>query len=375
VYNLRDYYDILGVSKDATEDEIKSAYRNLAKKYHPDLNPGDEEAENNFKEAAEAYEILSDPSKRRRYDLLGHDGVKGQAGGYSQGYGGFEDIFGDIFDIFGGGFSTSSTRNGPIRGADLRYDLNLSFEEAVFGVEKEIEIRRHEDCETCEGTGVEPGSSKETCTKCNGTGEVRYAQQSPFGQIVRVATCDECGGTGEVIIDKCKECTGTGRKIKTKKIKVKVPAGVDTGSIISLRGEGEMGQRGGSPGDLFVFIKVEEHELFKREGNNIYFTLPISFTDAALGAEIEVPTLEGIIEYDIPQGTQTGTRFKLKNKGVPNVKGIGKGDLYFTVEVQVPKDLNDRQRELLVDFANESGEYHKESKKGFWDKIKGSFGN
>ena len=375
MYNLRDYYDILGVSKDATEDEIKSAYRNLAKKYHPDLNPGDEEAENNFKEAAEAYEILSDPSKRRRYDLLGHDGVKGQAGGYSQGYGGFEDIFGDIFDIFGGGFSTSSTRNGPIRGADLRYDLNLSFEEAVFGVEKEIEIRRHEDCETCEGTGVEPGSSKETCTKCNGTGEVRYAQQSPFGQIVRVATCDECGGTGEVIIDKCKECTGTGRKIKTKKIKVKVPAGVDTGSIISLRGEGEMGQRGGSPGDLFVFIKVEEHELFKREGNNIYFTLPISFTDAALGAEIEVPTLEGIVEYDIPQGTQTGTRFKLKNKGVPNVKGIGKGDLYFTVEVQVPKDLNDRQRELLVDFANESGEYHKESKKGFWDKIKGSFGN
>ena len=375
MYNLRDYYDILGISKDATEDEIKSAYRNLAKKYHPDLNPGDEEAENNFKEAAEAYEILSDPSKRRRYDLLGHDGVKGQAGGYSQGYGGFEDIFGDIFDIFGGGFSTSSTRNGPIRGADLRYDLNLSFEDAVFGVEKEIEIRRHEDCETCEGTGVEPGSSKETCTKCNGTGEVRYAQQSPFGQIVRVATCDECGGTGEVIIDKCKECTGTGRKIKTKKIKVKVPAGVDTGSIISLRGEGEMGQRGGSPGDLFVFIKVEEHELFKREGNNIYFTLPISFTDAALGAEIEVPTLEGIIEYDIPQGTQTGTRFKLKNKGVPNVKGIGKGDLYFTVEVQVPKDLNDRQRELLVDFANESGEYHKESKKGFWDKIKGSFGN
>lgn len=372
---MRDYYDILGISKDATEDEIKSAYRNLAKKYHPDLNPGDEEAENNFKEAAEAYEILSDPSKRRRYDLLGHDGVKGQAGGYSQGYGGFEDIFGDIFDIFGGGFSTSSTRNGPIRGADLRYDLNLSFEEAVFGVEKEIEIRRHEDCETCEGTGVEPGSSKETCTKCNGTGEVRYAQQSPFGQIVRVATCDECGGTGEVIIDKCKECTGTGRKVKTKKIKVKVPAGVDTGSIISLRGEGEMGQRGGSPGDLFVFIKVEEHELFKREGNNIYFTLPISFTDAALGAEIEVPTLEGIIEYDIPQGTQTGTRFKLKNKGVPNVKGIGKGDLYFTVEVQVPKDLNDRQRELLVDFANESGEYHKESKKGFWDKIKGSFGN
>ena len=375
---MRDYYDILGVPKDATENEIKSAYRNLAKKYHPDLNPDNkEEAEEKFKEATEAYEVLSDQSKRQKYDLFGHDGVNGQTGGYGQGFGGFEDIF-DIFDIFGSGFgsgfNTSSAKRGPVRGADLKYNLNLSFEEAVFGTEKEIEVRKYETCKTCEGSGVEPGSSKETCPKCNGTGELRYAQQSPFGQFVRVTTCDECGGTGEVIKDKCKECLGTGRKIKNQKIKVKVPAGVDTGSIISLRGEGEMGERGGSPGDLFVFINVKPHDVFKREGNDIYFTLPISFTDAALGAEIEVPTLEGIVDYNIPQGTQTGTKFKLKNKGVPNVKGVGKGDLYFTVEVQVPKNLNERQKELLKEFAKESGEYHKEGKKGFFDKMKDAFG-
>lgn len=373
---MRDYYEILGVSKDATEDEIKSAYRNLAKKYHPDLNPDNkEEAEEKFKEATEAYEVLSDSSKRKKYDLFGHDGVNGQTGGYGQGFGGFEDIFGDIFDIFGSGFNTSSTRRGPVRGADLRYNLNLTFEEAVFGTEKEIEIRKYETCNTCEGSGVEPGSSKETCPKCKGTGELRYAQQSPFGQFVRVATCDECGGTGEIIKDKCKECLGTGKKIKNQKIKVKVPAGVDTGSIISLRGEGEMGERGGSSGDLFVFINVEEHEIFKREGNDIYLKLPISFTDAALGAEIQVPTLEGIIDYNIPQGTQTGTQFRLKSKGVPNVKGVGKGDLYFTVEVQVPKKLNERQKELLKEFAKERGEYHKEGKKGFFDKMKDAFGN
>ena len=373
---MRDYYEILGVSKDATEDEIKSAYRSLAKKYHPDLNPDNkEEAEEKFKEATEAYEVLSDQSKRQKYDLFGHDGVNGQAGGYGQGFGGFEDIFGDIFDVFGSGFNTSNTRRGPVRGADLKYNLNLTFEEAVFGTEKEIQVRKYETCNTCEGSGVEPGSSKETCPKCKGTGELRYAQQSPFGQFVRVATCDECGGTGEVIKDKCKECLGTGKKIKNQKIKVKVPAGVDTGSIISLRGEGEMGERGGSPGDLFVFINVEEHDIFEREGNDIYLILPISFTDAALGAEIEVPTLEGIIDYNIPQGTQTGTKFRLKNKGVANVKGVGKGDLYFTVEVQVPKNLNERQRELLKEFAKESGEEHKEGKKGFFDKMKDAFGN
>ncbi|MCF6461088.1 molecular chaperone DnaJ [Clostridium sp. Cult3] len=372
---MRDYYEILNISKDASQDEIKSSFRTLAKKYHPDLNPDDKEAEQKFKEINEAYEVLSDTEKRRRYDAFGHAGVNGQ-GGYSQDFGGFGDIFDDIFDIFGGGFTqTSSRRKGPVRGADLRYNLDLEFTEAVFGVEKEIQIRKTEHCETCDGTGVKPGSSKETCSKCHGTGEVRYAQQSPFGQFVRVATCDQCNGTGEIIKEKCTVCSGTGKEIKNKKIKVKVPAGVDTGSIISIRGEGEMGERGGPPGDLFIYINVREHEVFEREGNNIYLTVPISFTDAALGAEIEVPTLDGIVNYTISEGTQTGTQFRLKNKGVPNVRGVGKGDLYFTVEVQVPKGLTNKQKELLKEFAKEGGEYHKEVKKGFFDKVKDAFGN
>ncbi|WP_236909768.1 molecular chaperone DnaJ [Clostridium sp. Cult3] len=375
MYRLRDYYEILNISKDASQDEIKSSFRTLAKKYHPDLNPDDKEAEQKFKEINEAYEVLSDTEKRRRYDAFGHAGVNGQ-GGYSQDFGGFGDIFDDIFDIFGGGFTqTSSRRKGPVRGADLRYNLDLEFTEAVFGVEKEIQIRKTEHCETCDGTGVKPGSSKETCSKCHGTGEVRYAQQSPFGQFVRVATCDQCNGTGEIIKEKCTVCSGTGKEIKNKKIKVKVPAGVDTGSIISIRGEGEMGERGGPPGDLFIYINVREHEVFEREGNNIYLTVPISFTDAALGAEIEVPTLDGIVNYTISEGTQTGTQFRLKNKGVPNVRGVGKGDLYFTVEVQVPKGLTNKQKELLKEFAKEGGEYHKEVKKGFFDKVKDAFGN
>ncbi len=373
---LRDYYEILNVSKDASQDEIKSSFRTLAKKYHPDLNPDNKEAEQKFKEINEAYEVLSNPDKRRKYDTFGHAGVNGQ-GGYSQDFGGFGDIFDDIFDIFGGGFSSgsSSRRRGPVRGSDLRYDLDLDFMEAVFGVEKEIQVRKSENCETCHGTGVKPGSSKITCKKCNGSGEVRYAQQSPFGQFVRVATCDECGGTGEIIKDKCSVCSGTGKEIKNKKIKIKVPAGVDTGSIISIRGEGEVGEKGGPPGDLFIYIRVREHEIFKRKGNDIYYTIPISFTDAALGAEIDIPTLDGIINYTIPEGTQTGTQFRLKNKGVPNVRGVGKGDLFFKVEVDVPKKLTNKQRELLKEFAKENGESHKQSKKGFFDKMKDAFGN
>ncbi|MBU5455492.1 molecular chaperone DnaJ [Caproiciproducens sp. MSJ-32] len=372
---LKDYYEILGVSRDATESEIKTAYRFLAKKYHPDLNPGDKEAEQRFKEINEAYEVLSDSDKRRRYDTFGHAGVNGQ-GGYSQDFGGFGDIFDDIFDIFSGGFTqTSSKRRGPVRGADLRYNLDLEFMEAVFGAEKEIQIRKTEQCETCSGTGVKPGSSKETCSKCHGTGEVRYVQQSPFGRFVRVATCDQCNGTGEVIKEKCTVCSGTGKEIKNKKIKVKIPAGVDTGSIISIHGEGEMGDRGGPPGDLYIYINVKEHEFFKRQGNDIYLTVPISFVDAALGAEIDVPTLDGMSKYNIPEGTQTGTRFRLKNKGVPNVRGVGRGDLYFNVEVQVPKKLNEKQKQLLREFAKESGEHHKEGKKGFFDKMRDAFGN
>lgn len=375
---MKDYYEILNVSKDASQDEIKSSYRKLAKKYHPDLNPNNKEAEQRFKEINEAYEVLSDPEKRRKYDMFGEAGVNGQ-GGYSQDFGGFGDIFDDIFDIFGGsGFGRTSSRarkRGPVRGADLRYNLELEFKEAVFGVEKEIQIRKTEECSTCHGSGVKPGSTIETCSKCNGTGEVRYAQQTAFGQFVRVATCDACGGTGEIIKEKCNTCKGTGKTIKNKKIKVKVPAGVDNGSIISIRGEGDAGERGGPSGDLFVYITVKEDKLFKRKGNNIYFSVPISFTEAALGAEIEIPTLEGTTKFNIPEGTQSETEFRLKNMGVPNVKGVGRGDLYFKVKVQVPKKLTERQRELLLELDKEFGGSHKETKKGFFGRMKDALGN
>lgn len=374
---MKDYYEILNVSKDASLDEIKSSYRKLAKKYHPDLNPNDKEAEQKFKDINEAYEVLSDPEKRRRYDRFGEAGVNGQ-GGFSQDFSGFGDIFDDIFDIFGGGFSrstSSSRKRGPVAGSDLRYDLVLDFNEAVFGVEKEIQIRKSETCSNCHGSGVKPGSSKETCKKCNGTGEVRYAQQTPFGQFVRVSTCDACGGTGEIIKEKCPVCKGTGKEIKRKKIKVKVPAGVNNGSIISIRGEGEAGERGGPPGDLYVYITVKEHEIFTRKGNDIYFTIPISFVDAALGAEIEIPTLEGSTKYTIPAGTQPGTEFRLKNKGVPNLRRKGRGDLYFKVEVQVPKKLTERQKQLLREFEKDIKINHKSNKKGFFEKMKDAFGS
>lgn len=376
---MKDLYEILNVNKDATQDEIKKAYRNLAKKYHPDLNPNDSEAEQKFKEVNGAYEILSDPEKRERYDRFGPAGVDPQVGGNGYGYGGFEDIFGDIFDIFGGGFgrtggfSQKSRRTGPVKGADLRYDLNIEFKEAVFGTEKEIQIRRMEECSTCSGTGAKPGTHKETCSKCNGTGEVRYAQQTPLGQFVRVGTCDECQGTGEIIKEKCPTCNGAGREAKNKRIIVKVPPGVDNGSIISLRGEGEGGQRGGPSGDLYVYIRVKEDSVFKRQGNNLYLDIPISFTEAALGAIIEVPTLEGVENYNIPSGTQTGTEFKLKNKGVPNLRGVGRGNLFFTVNIEVPSNLNERQKKLLLEFSKESGEVYKEHKKGFYQKIKDVF--
>ncbi len=376
-YLLKDYYEILNVSRDASLDEIKSSYRKLAKKYHPDLNPNDKEAEKKFKEINEAYEVLSDPEKRRRYDMFGEAGVNGQ-GGYTQDFTGFGDIFDDIFDMFTGGFGRTSHRArdyGPVKGADLRYDLELEFEEAVFGAEKEIQIKRTEECGTCHGTGVKPGSSKETCSKCKGTGQVKYAQTTPFGQFVRVATCDVCGGSGEIIKEKCTHCNGKGKVMKNKRIKVKVPAGVDTDSIISVRGEGDAGDRGGPPGDLYVYVTVKPHSLFKRKGNDLYLTVPISFTEACLGAEIEVPTLEGTVKFDLPAGTQTGEEFKLKNMGVPNVRGIGRGDIYFKVQVQVPKKLTERQRELLLELDKEFGNNTKKGKKGFFNKMKNAFGN
>lgn len=370
---LKDYYEILGVDKNASQDEIKAAYRKLAKKYHPDLNPNNSEAEQNFKEVNSAYEVLSDEDKRARYDRFGPEGVNGSAGG--QGFGGFGDIFDDIFDIFGGGFTSQSQarRTGPQRGSDLRYNLTIEFEEAIFGVEKEIKIRRNETCSSCSGSGAEPGTHKETCSTCHGTGQVRYSQQSPFGTMIRTATCNQCGGTGEIIKEKCHTCHGSGIEVKDKKIKVKVPAGVNNDSIISIRGEGEGGLRGGPAGDLYIYINVKEDEIFVREGNNIFLNIPISFTEAALGAELEIPTLEGKEKFTIPEGTQNGTRFRMKNKGVPNLRGGGRGDLYFTVDIQVPRKLTDRQREILNQLAKEQGEEVKEQKKSFFEKVKDAF--
>jgi len=373
---LRDFYEILEIEKDASQDDIKKAYRTLAKKYHPDLNPNNNEAEHNFKEVNAAYEILSDTEKRARYDRYGHAGVDPQAAG-SGGFGGFGDIFEDIFDIFGGGgFSSGSSqsrRQGPSKGSDLRYDLNIEFRDAVFGVEKEIQIRREESCETCNGSGAEPGTTKETCSKCNGKGQVQYVQQSPFGQFVRVGTCDQCNGTGEIIKEKCHTCHGAGRNVKNRKLKIKVPAGVDNDSVISIREEGEGGYRGGPSGDLYVYISVRPDKIFKRNGTNLYVDIPLSFTEAALGATIEVPTLEGLEKFTIPGGTQTGTRFKLKNKGVPNVRGVGKGDLLFTVNLRTPTKLTERQRELLAEFADQSGEEYKKEKKSIFEKVKDAF--
>ena len=371
---MRDYYEILGVEKNSTSEEIKRAYRKVAKKYHPDLNPNDNEAEQKFKEANSAYEILSDSDKRARYDRYGHDGVNNQGG--SQGFGGFGDIFEDIFDIFGGGFGGGHSQNrkpGPTRGSDLRYDLTIEFEEAVFGVEKEIEIKKNEVCSTCAGSGAKPGTHKETCSKCKGNGQIKYVQESPFGQFVRVGTCDQCGGTGEIIKEKCHTCKATGKVLKNKKIKIKVPAGVNEESIISIRGEGEGGSLGGPSGDLYIYISVKEDEIFKRERNNIFINIPISYSDAALGAEIDVPTLEGKQAFDIPEGTQTGTQFRLKNKGVPNLRGVGRGDLYFTVDIKVPTKLSDKERSLLIELGKEHGEEYKQQKKSFFEKVKDAF--
>lgn len=367
----RDYYEVLNLNENASEEEIKRAYRSEAKKYHPDLNPDNKEAEAKFKEANEAYEILSDSEKRSRYDRFGHAGVDPQSGG--AGFGGFGDIFEDIFDIFGGGSSGRSRRTGPIRGADLRYDINLDFKEAVFGIEKEIQVRRTENCSTCEGMGSKPGTSKKTCSTCNGRGEVQYAQQTAFGQFVRVGTCDDCNGTGEIIEEKCHVCHGSGKQSKIKKIKVKIPAGVDNGSIISMREQGEAGDKGGPSGDLYIYINVKQDPIFKRSGMNVFLDIPISFTEAALGAEIDVPTLEGITKFNIPEGTQTGTEFKMKNMGIQNVRGHGKGDLFFTVNVKVPTKLTDKQKQVLRDFAKSNGESYNENKKGFFGKVKDAF--
>lgn len=368
----RDYYEVLGVPKNADANELKKAYRKLAMEYHPDRNKSEDAAEK-FKEINRAYEVLSDDQKRSVYDRFGHAGVDGQAGG-AGGFEGFThfDGFGDIFDAFFGGASRrGGRRRGPARGADLRYNLKLTFEEAVFGTEKEIEYQRQERCETCEGRGAEPGSELVTCPECNGAGEIRRSQQSIFGQFVNVTACGRCQGEGRIIPNPCETCRGTGRTRQTRKIEVKVPAGVEDGQQIRLTGEGESGPRGGEPGHLFVALNVQPHEVFERVEDHIVLELPVNLAQAALGAEIEIPTLDGELAFEVPAGTQSGEDFVIRGKGVPHLRGTGRGDMVVRVTVVVPETLNDEQRDLLEKLAATMGTPTlPKRQKGFFERIR-----
>jgi len=370
----RDYYEVLGVDRSASDEEIKRAFRKLAFKYHPDRNREDG-AEEKFKEINEAYEVLSDPEKRASYDRWGHVGAEGFGRGFGRGFGDFDIFrgFGDIFDAFFGGTATA-TRRGPQRGADLRYDLTISFEEAVFGCEKEIEVRRIENCSRCHGVGSAPGSQPSRCPECNGTGQVRRVQRSAFGRFVNVTTCSRCRGDGRIITDPCPQCRGTGQEERTRRIVVDIPAGVDDGSQIRLSGEGNAGSRGGSPGNLYVALSVREHPLFKRRGDNILYDLPINFAQAALGDEVEVPTVDSPVILKIPPGTQSGKIFRLKEKGVPRLRGGGRGDQLVMIHVVTPESLNEEQRRLFKQLAKTLGQATMpKEQKGLFHKLKDVF--
>lgn len=355
----RDYYEVLGVPKDADEAALKKAYRVLAKKYHPDANPGDKEAEAKFKEASEAYSVLSDPEKRRKYDQFGHAAFEGGAGG-AGGYGGFDfngadmgDIFGDIFgDFFGGGRSAyGRSSNGPMRGANLRTGVRITFEEAIFGCEKEIELTLKDECPKCHGTGAKPGTSPVTCSKCNGKGKIVYTQQSFFGQVQNVQTCPDCRGTGKIVKEKCPDCYGTGYISSKKKIQVKIPAGIDNGQSIRIAGKGEPGTNGGERGDLLVEVTVSRSPVFMRQETSIFSTVPISFATAALGGPIKIKTVDGEVEYEVKPGTQTDTKVRLRGKGVPSLRNKNiRGDHYVTLVVTVPEKLTEEQKEALKRF-------------------------
>jgi len=376
----RDYYEVLGVPREATEQQIKSAYRKLALKYHPDRNPGDHKAEESFKEAAEAYAIISDAEKRSLYDRFGHAGVSGAgAGGFDpNAFAGFEDIFGNLGDLFGFGemFGGRRRRGGPQRGADLRYDLEISFEEAFTGTETQLQIPREETCETCTGSGAAPGTSAETCGQCRGTGQQRFQQ----GFLTVARPCPTCRGTGRVIAKPCQACRGAGRVGRERKISAKVPAGIATGQRLRIYGEGEHGSAGGPPGDLYVVVHVQEHPFFQRDGDDLYCEMPISFPTLALGGELRVPTPDGEEEIRIPAGTQAGARFKIRGKGMPNVTGRGTGDLYAIVRVAVPKKLTREQKHLLEELAKTLPEERVDSAAGdgsekpFFEKVKDIFG-
>ena len=372
----RDYYEVLGVAKGANADEIKKAYRKLAKQYHPDANPDNAEAEAKFKEISEAYVVLSDPEKRAGYDHFGHDAANAGAGGPGYSGGGFGDMggFGDIFDMFFGGAATGRRRSGPERGPDIRTDLEITLKEAAFGLERELRIPRVETCGTCGGSRAAAGSKPQTCSTCNGTGQIQQTQNTPFGRIMQTRSCDRCHGTGSIIDKPCPTCHGTGQVRKTRNIKVNVPPGVDNGSRLRLAGEGEAGTRGGSAGDLYVYIHVKPHRVFKREGDDLICEMPISFAQAALGDEFDVPTLDGKVTLKIPEGTQTGTIFRMKGKGVPHINGYGQGDQHVRVKIATPTKLTDRQKEIMKEFGSIDNERQQSSgEKSFFEKMKDAF--
>ena len=390
----RDYYEVLGVSKDADDAAIKKAYRALAKKYHPDMNPGDAEAEKKFKEASEAYAVLSDAEKRRQYDQFGHAAFEGGAGG-AGGFGGFDfngadfgDIFGDIFgDLFGGGGRRGGrANNGPMKGANIRKSIRITFEEAVFGCKKELEVILKDPCTTCGGTGAKPGTSPETCPKCGGKGQVVYTSQSFFGTVQNVQTCPNCGGSGKVIKEKCTSCSGTGYTSSKKKIEVTIPAGIDNGPSVRIREKGEPGTNGGPRGDLLVEVNVSRHPIFQRQDMHIFSTVPISFAQAALGGDVKIQTVDGAVIYNVKPGTKTDTKVRLKGKGVPSLRNSAvRGDHYVTLVIQTPEKLSAEAKEALRRFDELSGNSlhqndsnpekseKKTKRKGFMDKVKEAF--
>ena len=357
----RDYYESLGLSKDASDEEIKKAFRQQAKKYHPDVNPGNQKAEARFKEINEAYEVLSDADKKARYDQYGHAGVDpnfnaGGFGGFS-GFGGMDFDLGDLFgSIFGGGGgSASRSRNAPKKGERIRADITIKFEEAAFGCDKEVSVMRVESCDDCQGTGCKEGTTAETCANCNGRGTVTSQQRTPFGVMQSSTDCPKCSGRGKIIHQPCEKCRGLGLVRRNRSIKVSIPAGIDNGQTISMRGQGSAGVNGGEPGDLYVTVIVMSHAIFDREGNSVLLEMPVTFVQAALGAELEVPTLDGKVKYSIPEGTQTGTVFRLRGKGIPNLRGSSRGDQFVTVRVVVPTALTDEQKNLLMQFDATGG--------------------
>ena len=370
----RDYYDVLGIEKGASQDEIKKAYRKLARTYHPDVNK-EAGAEDKFIEVKEAYEVLSDEQKRAQYDQFGHAGAQGQGfGGFGGGGQDFGGGFGDIFDMFFGGGGRSRDPNAPQQGSDLQYTMTLDFEEAIFGKEVDVDLPREEECDTCSGSGAKPGTNPDTCSHCNGSGQLNQEQNTPFGKVVNRRVCHHCGGKGQIITDKCSTCHGNGRVKKNRKININIPAGIDEGQQIRVSGKGEAGINGGPAGDLYVVIQIRSHDYFEREGDHIFCELPLTFTQAALGDEVEVPTVHGNVKLKVPAGTQSGKTFRLKGKGVPNVRGRGQGDQHIKIRVITPTKLTDKQKDLLREF-NEIGGNDSTSgqESGFFQRFKKAF--